>query len=53
MMQGTVQLDRDVEGDWCLVDKSQALVESPRRTIDLGYTDNSLVESQNNAYLDD
>jgi len=25
-MQGVVQMDRDVEGDWCLVDKSSVMV---------------------------
>ena len=27
--QGQVQVDRDVEGDWLLVDASQAHVEAP------------------------
>lgn len=49
--QGNVQLDRDVEGDWCLVDESQAKVPSPRRVINLN--DNADFETQGQAYLDD
>ena len=48
-----VLLDRDVEGDWLLVDKSSAMVESPARNIDFSGADNSLVESEGMAYLDE
>ena len=41
--QGMVQLDRDVEGDWLLVDKSQVTVKGPAKTLDM--MDNALVES--------
>ena len=33
--QGVVQLDRDVEGDWLLVDRDSAIVQPPAKTIDL------------------
>ena len=45
-------LDRDVEGDWLLVDKSSAMVESPGRNADFS-GDNMLVESEGMAYLDE
>lgn len=48
-----VLLDRDVEGDWLLVDKSSAMVESPARNIDFSGADNSQVESEGMAYLDE
>lgn len=48
-------MDRDVEGDWVLVDKSSVMVKSPRKTIDFGSStpDNALVESEGNSYLDE
>ena len=53
--QGVVQLDRDVEGDWLLVDRDSAIVQPPAKTIDLTKEgrDNSQVESEGQAYLDD
>ena len=32
--QGQVQLDRDVEGDWCLLDSGQCMVPSPGQAAD-------------------
>ena len=54
--QGQVQLDRDVEGDWCLVDVSSARVTSPGRAVNL--TDNGrenadLDQLGQSSYLDD
>ena len=50
--QGIVLLDRDVEGDWLLVDKSSVMVRGPARSLDFS-NDNSQVESQGQAYLDE
>lgn len=48
-------MDRDVEGDWVLVDKSSATVKSPRKSSDFTSValDNALVESEGNSYLDE
>ena len=53
--QGVVQMDRDVEGDWLLVDRDSAIVQPPAKTIDLSKEgrDNSQVESEGQAYLDE
>ena len=50
--QGVVLLDRDVEGDWLLVDKSSVMVRGPAQNLDFS-NDNSQVESQGQAYLDE
>jgi len=50
--QGIVLLDRDVEGDWLLVDKSSVMVQGPARNIEFT-DDNSQVESEGKAYLDE
>ena len=47
-VQGGVQLDRDVEGDWVLVDKKSALTPGPEKGID-----NMMLESAGAAYLDE
>ena len=45
--QGMVQLDRDVEGDWLLVDKSSAVLDSPGSIIDLRHEDRGVAASGN------
>ena len=54
-LQGQVQLDLDVEGDWCLVDASSARVPSPGRAINLNNIgqDNTDLETMGQSYLDD
>ena len=42
--QGMVMLDRDVEGDWLLVDKSSVMVKGPAKSLDFS-GDNTQVES--------
>ena len=42
--QGIVMLDRDVEGDWLLVDKSSVMVNGPQQNLDFS-GDNTQVES--------
>ena len=47
-----VQLDRDVEGDWLLVDGKSATVKGPMNNLEFT-GDNTQVESQGMAYLDE
>ena len=47
-----MQLDRDVQGDWLLVDGKSATVQGPGSNLDFT-GDNTQVESQGVAYLDE